>query len=194
MTLEQFLNLVAAIFGAVGSIYVLKSILRLTPKITERLSATILGHNPDLIDSLSTQKAESVVGTRLIFIALFIAIANAVVLPSNIIVHPNRLYAILFSIFLSAIVYLLLRIIGNNVNSRHRLATARIIAAKTLDRLFKNKSIPNYEMKSLRHLNDKYLHLELSPDIKNKDFLQLIAKDVGCIIPEGIQIEGESPS
>jgi len=194
MTLEQFLNLVAAIFGAVGSIYVLKSILRLTPEITERLSATILGHNPDLIDSLSTQKAESVVGTRLIFIALFIAIANAVVLPSNIIVHPNRLYAILFSIFLSAIVYLLLRIIGNNVNSRHRLATARIIAAKTLDRLFKNKSIPNYEMKSLRHLNDKYLHLELSPDIKNKDFLQLIAKDVGCIIPEGIQIEGESPS
>ena len=31
MTLEQFLNLVATIFGAIGSVYVLKSILRLTP-------------------------------------------------------------------------------------------------------------------------------------------------------------------
>ena len=193
MSLDQFLNLLATIFGAVGSIYVLKSILRLTPEITERLSANMYGHNPNVIDSLSAQKAESVVGTGLIVIALSIALVNAMVMPSNIVVHGNRPYAIFFGIVLSVIVYLLLLTIGNVVNSHHRLATARIIAAKTLDRLFKNSSVPNNEIKSLRYLNDRYLHLELSPDRTSKDLLQLIAKDVGRTVPEGIQIESESP-
>lgn len=191
MTLDQFLNLVATIFGAIGSIYVLKSTLRLTPEITERLSSNMYGHNPSQIDSLSTQKSESVVGTSLIFIALFIAIANAGTTPTNIIVHHNRLYAILLSIILSVFVYSLLLIVGKVVNSHHRLATARIITAKTLDRLFENKSIPSYEVKSLRYLNDKYLHLELSPDKTSKDLIRLIAKDVGRAVPEDIKIEGE---
>lgn len=192
MTLEQFLTLIATIFGAVGSIYVLKSILRLTPKVTERLSASKYGHNPDIIDSLSAQKAESMIGTCLIGIALVIAIINSAVMPSSIIVHSNRIFAILFGFALSVVVYLLLLLIGSRVNSHHRLETARIITANTLDRLFKNKSVPLYEIKSLRYINEKFLNIELPPDLSNKGFLQLIAKDVSRIIPEGIQVEEES--
>ena len=192
MTLEQFLSLIATIFGAVGSIYVLKSILKLTPQITERISASRYGHNPEVIDSLSTQKAESVVGTNLILIALIIAVINSATTPSNIIIHPNRILAILFAIVLSVIVYLFLLIIGSRVNSLHRLATARIIAGKTLDRLFKNENVPLYEMKSLHYLNKNFLHIKLSPNLSNKDFLQLIAKDVARIMPKDIQVEENS--
>jgi hypothetical protein len=196
MTLDQFLNLLSTLFGAMGSIYVLKSILRQTPEITERQSATIYGHNPNLIDFLSAQKAEGIVGTSLIVIALIIAFANAAATPSDIAVSQNRLFAICLSLVLAAIVYLPLYLIGKTIDHHHRRDTARIMAAKTLDRLFIKKSISSYELapeiKSLRYLNDKYLHLELSTAKTSKEFLRLIAKDAGRTVPDDIQIEDGS--
>src|SRR6266498_3987576 len=124
------------------------------------MSASVFGHNPEIIDSLSAQKAESVVGTGLILIALIIAVINSATTPSSIVVHPNRILAILFSVVLSVLVYLLLLVVGSRVNSQHRLATARIIAANTLDRLFKSKNVPLYETRSLRHLNEKFLNIK----------------------------------
>lgn len=193
MTLEQFLSLIATIFGAIGSVYVLRSILKLTPQITVRLSASVYGYNSEIIDSLSTQKAESVVGTVLILIALFIAVINSATTPSSIIVHPNRIWAILFNFILCVVVYLFLLRIGSRVISDHRSKTARIIVAKNLDRLFKNKNVPINDIKSLRHLYEKFINIKIPSDLSNKEFLQFIANDVACIMPEGIQVEEESP-
>jgi hypothetical protein len=192
MTLEQFLNLVVIIFGAVGSIYVLRSILNLTPQVTERMSAPIFGHNLEIINSLSTQKADGFVGTCLILIALITALINTATTPSSIVVHSSRIFGILFSIVLSAIAYALLLLVGSRVYSRHRRATIRIIASKKLDKLFKNRIVPLYEIESLRNLYENFLNNKIPPDLSNKDFLQLIAKDVSCIMPIGIQVEGES--
>ena len=192
MTLEQFLSLVATIFGAVGSVYVLRSILKLTPKVTERMSASVFGHNPEIIDSLSTQKAESTVGTYLILIALVIAVINSAATPSSIVVHPNRVLAIFFGVIVSFAVYLILLVVGSRVNSRHRRATAQVIAVRTLERLFTSKNVPLSEIRSLRYLNERFLNIKLSPNLSNRDFLQLIAKDVAVEIPEGIQVEEES--
>jgi hypothetical protein len=191
MTLDQFLILLATIFGAVGSIYVLKSILRLTPEITERLSATMVGHNVAQIDSLSSQKAEGVVGFSLIIIALLHAIGNTTIIPSRIIVHNNRLYAILIAFFLSSIVWLLLFFAGKAVDLHHRRATARIIIAKELDDLLKRKNIRDYDIKSLRYLNERYNIFESTTSYTNKEFLHFLAEDVGRTLPEDMQIEGD---
>jgi hypothetical protein len=171
-----------------------RAFVSLTPQITERMSATRRGYNFDIIDSLATQKADSVVGTCLISIALIIAIIYSATTPSNVIFHSSRIFAILFSITSSAIVYLLLLFISSKVKSYHRIATARIITSKRLDRLFKNKTIPLYEIQSLRFLNEKFLNLIISTDSSNKDFLMLLANDVSLSLPEGIQIEEESSS
>jgi hypothetical protein len=191
MTLEQFLTLLAAILGAIGSIYVLKSILRLTPEVTERLSAPIYHHNPYKIDSLSAQKAEGVVGTSLIVFALCIAIMNAAITPSNIAIFPNRLHAILIAIALAAIIYLLSVLVGKAVDSCHRRTVAHIIIAQTLDKLVKSNNAPDYEIKSLRYLSDKYLDLNPKTSETPRDLLRSIAKEVGRTLPESIQIEGE---
>ena len=193
MTLEQFLILLATILGAIGSIYVLKSILRLTPEVTERLSATIYGHNPNQIDSLSAQKAESVVGASLIVFALCIGIVSAAITPSNIAIFPDRLYAILIAIVLAAITYSIMIFVGKAIDLRHRRSVARIIIAETLDRLFKSNNVPDYEIKSLRYLSGKYLDLNPKTSETSRDFLRSIAKEVGRTPPEDIQIEGERP-
>jgi hypothetical protein len=194
MTFDQFLTLIATILGAVGSIYVLKSILRLTPEVTKRLSARTYGHDPNQIDSLSAQKAESVVGTILIILALAIAILNAAFTPSNFVVSPSRLSAILIAVALTVIVCFLLTLIGKRVDSRHRRDVAHIIIAEVLDKLSKSNSVPSSDLRSLRYIADKYLDLKLQPDATPRDFLRSIAMEVGRTLPEDIQIEGEKPS
>lgn len=191
MTLEQFLTFFATILGAIGSIYVLKSILRLTPEVTERVSATIYGHNPNQIDSLSTQKAEGVVGASFIVFALFIAIINTAISPPNIDIFPNRLNAILIAFVLSAIVYLIMVRVSRVVDLRHRRTVALIIITQKLDILFKGNNVSDNDIKSLRYLSDKYLNLNPKTSKTPSDLLRSITKEVGLTLPEGIQIGDE---
>jgi sensor histidine kinase YesM len=194
MALDQFLTLIATILGAIGSVYVLKSILRLTPDITERLSSGFYGHNPNQIDSLSLQKAEGIVGASLIILALAIAIINAAFTPSTILIYPRRLVAVLIAVAFAAIIYFLMTRIGKVIYLQHRRAVARIILAQTLDRLFKSNNVPDYEIRSLYNLADKYLDLNLQPNATPRDLLLSLTNEIGRTIPEDIEVEGEKPS
>ena len=82
MNLEQFLSILSALLGSLGSIYVLRNILHLTPDKIEQISASIYGHNPDQIDSLSEQKAENFIGSLLIIFALLIGFLNVIFSPT----------------------------------------------------------------------------------------------------------------
>ena len=191
MTLEQFLTLLATIFGAIGSIYVLKSILRLTPQVTARLSAQTYGHDPSQIDSLSAQKAESVVGAALIVVALCIFVLNAAIAPSMVVIVSNRLYAVLVAFALAVVIYLLMVPVTRVIRSRHRRAVANIIIAQKLDGLSRSGNVPDYEIKSLRVMSDRYLDLTPQDIDTARHFLQSLAKEVGRTFSEEIKIEGE---
>ena len=81
MELDRFLNLVATVFGGIGSIYVLKAIASLSPNLIERLSRTYVSFSAAQIDSLAAQKADSIVGIVLLLIALVIAVLNLAFVP-----------------------------------------------------------------------------------------------------------------
>ena len=189
MTLDQLLSLLATILGAIGTIYVLKSILRLTPYITERLSATRYGHNPDMIDSLSAQKADGIVGASLVVLALGITIVNAMITPPGIGIYPDKLQAILMTFVLTTIVVLPTLLVGKIIDSNNRRATVRIIIAAQLDRLFKSNNIPNSEIRSLRSLAERYFNLKSTPNDPPLDWLRRIAKYVDRTVPDNIVIE-----
>jgi hypothetical protein len=74
--LERFFNLVATVFGALGSIYVLKSIAFSSPELIAALSSTYIGFSSPQIDSLAKQKADNIVGIVLVVIALVITGLN----------------------------------------------------------------------------------------------------------------------
>lgn len=84
MDLDRFLNLVATVFGGMGSIYVLKAIASLSPDLIACLSSTYIGFSSPQIDSLTTQKADNIVGIVLVVIALFIAVLNLAFVPSGV--------------------------------------------------------------------------------------------------------------
>lgn len=127
MDLEQFLSILSVLLGALGSIYVLRNILHLTPDRIERISASIYGHNPNHIRSLSEQKAENLIGTVLIIIALIMNILNVIISPSYIIVFPNKLLAILIAILIVCVIYFVMIKISGNVEKNTCKEVARIM-------------------------------------------------------------------
>jgi hypothetical protein len=56
MDLDGFLNLLASVFGAMGSIYVLKGIAALSPDLVERLSRSYWDFSAAQIDSLRKRR------------------------------------------------------------------------------------------------------------------------------------------
>ena len=189
MSLDQFINLLAVFLGGIGSIYVLKSYLEQTPETTERIAGSRMGHNLDLLDTLSAQKAEGVTGSSLIVVTLIIAIINMVFSPSEVIIHIN-IYLVFFLIFIiSVVVYLIMELITRTIYARHLNATARVIAIRTLNRVIKDKNIPLYETKSLYLLGVRYFKMNKLAKMTSKEFLFLLAKHLNIIIPESIKIE-----
>lgn len=77
MNVNRFLDLLAAVLGAMGSIYVLKGIAALSPNLIERLSRSYWSFSAAQVDALTAQKADSIVGIALVLIALAIAVANS---------------------------------------------------------------------------------------------------------------------
>ncbi len=189
MTLNQLLSLLATILGAIGAIYVLRSILRLSPYNIERLSATKYGHNIDLMDSLSSQKAEGIVGASLVLFALSISIINEVITPPETLIFANKVQAVFVTFVLAMLIILPMVLIGKIIDSNNRRAAIRIIIANKLDMLFKSNNIPSYELRSLRFLAERYFKLKPKSNDPPMDLLRRLAKDVGRTVPDKIEIK-----
>jgi len=187
MDLEQFLSLLSALLGALGSIYVLRNILHLTPDKIERISASIYGHNANHIRSLSEQKAENLIGTVLIMIALIINILNVIISPTNIIVLSAKPLAILISILIVGVIYFVMIKISGNVERNTSREVAKIIISKKLDKLCKSMLIPQSEFQSLCFVCNKFLELNQQKDETDIEFLYRIAHDVGQELPKGVR-------
>lgn len=189
MNLKEFIDLLFTVFGAIGSIYVLRSITRITPEVTEEISATKLGHNPDHIDSISEQKADGLVGNILIIMALIIAITNSALDFSKIQVFTNRIYAIVFVILISIIVYLIIIWIGKKIDKKHRRKVAIIIISDQIDRMMEREIIQGSDVRSLEFMSERYLCLR-SNDFETKmDYVVAISKLVEKKFPDNIKFE-----
>lgn len=191
MTIKQFLTLLEKIFGAIGSIYLLKSVFHLTPEIIERRSASVYGHNLEEITSISSQKAENVVGLILIILNLLLAVVNASVIPSDVDFCESKCYSIFICVLISIIIFVILLLFSKHLETQYKCKTAMIIARKQLDRSIKSLKILLNEIKSLKYLNEEYFHLELPSGCTNIDFIHKLATYLGESIPEEVQIEEE---
>jgi hypothetical protein len=135
MELDRFLNLLAAVFGAFGSIYVLKAIASLSPDLTMRLSSSYVGFNPPQIESLAKQNADSNVGIALLAFALIIAVVNLAFVPTSVRFIEWR-YAMALVAALTGIAWIALTLISNGIYRKHKLAVGRLWTKQRLEELF----------------------------------------------------------
>ncbi len=78
MDLDKFLNLIAAILGTVGAVYVMWSILAMSPELIEQQARTRWDFSVPQIESLAQQKADNVAGFIFVILALFSRAYNRV--------------------------------------------------------------------------------------------------------------------
>ncbi len=189
MNFQQFLSILSTLLGALGSIYVLRNILHLTPDKIERISASIYGHNPNQIESLSEQKAENLIGTVLIIIALIINLLNIIISPSNIIVFSNKFLAILIAILIASVIYFFMIKISEIVEKNTSKVVAKKLISYKLDKLCKRIDIPKSEFQSLCFVSNKFLEINQRKDETNIDFLHRIACEADRKLPKDIELE-----
>src|SRR5687767_13479161 len=110
MELDRFLNLIAASIGALGSIYVLRSYLLMTPAATASLAQSGWGFTLPIIDSLSAQRAESIVGTVAFLLALVLGIASIAFVEPGVVAFGSRACALMAAVIVVAAVTLCLHL------------------------------------------------------------------------------------
>ena len=183
MPIDQLLNLLATMLGSLGAVNVLRSILRLTPELTERIAGSHFGHNLYAIESLSSQKADSSTGAGLVLIALIVAIVNAALPLPSAIVATSRLFAIALAALITAAACLCPRLFGDAVRARNRRLTEHLVAKKYLERMLKQNPIPGYERPNGAAYAETVLHLPKLHNEPPNQTLRRIAHEVGIESP-----------
>src|SRR5690349_3346831 len=90
MDVDHFLNLLATLFGAVGSLYVLKGLIALSPEVMSRLSQSYYDYSPTQITALAGQRADGIVGVVVGLVALALGVANIALVPSDVTAFKSR--------------------------------------------------------------------------------------------------------
>jgi len=183
MDLDRFLNLLASIFGAMGSLYVLKGIAGLTPNLMERLSRTYWDFSTTHIDSLAAQKADSIVGMVLVVVAITMAVVSLAAVPPGIRAFGSRGLALALAASLAGVVYVSLVLIGGAIKSNQRLAVGRIITTSALSDLFERGRLTNGDIPSLRVYARDLLELQVDEREQPRQMLGRLADAVGKKVP-----------
>lgn len=189
MDLKEFLDLLFTIIGTIGSIYVLRSITKITPELTEEISASKLGHNPDQIDSISEQKADGLIGNILVIFALIIAIINSAFDFSAILLFETRIYVIILGIIIASIIYYFISLVGKKIDHEHRKKVVMIIIRDHINRVIEKGKIHEYDYLSLKFMSERYLIANHHLSETKIDFIRRLGIIVRKEIPQNIFYE-----
>ena len=186
MDLDRFLGLVAAVFGALGSIYVLKGIAALSPNLIERMARSNWGFSVAQIDALTAQKADSMVGIVLIAVALAISVVTIAAVPEGIRLFEHRGLAVAVAAALAGTAYIALVFAGGAIHRHQRLVVGKIITAQQLTKIFERGTVQNYDPASLRVHADQLLGLSAPADEAPEALIKRLAAEVGLSVPESL--------
>ena len=150
MEIKRFLNLCAAGIGALGSIYVLKSFLSLTPTATARLAQSGWGFTIPIIDSVSAQRAESIAGAGAFLLALLLAIAAIADMGSGFVLRGSHGTAFGVAGVLVGAVWLCLHSIAGWLRKRHNEAARLVILTEAFDDVVSWKKFGSAYIDSVR--------------------------------------------
>ena len=186
MDLDRFLNLLSTLFGAMGSVYLLKGVLGLSPDVMARLASTHWGFSLPQVESLAAQKADSIAGVSLITVAFALAIVNIATVPQGLHVFQGRGLAVAVAAALAGLVFVAVTLIGNGIYRHEKLAVGRVLTNHYLDVLYKKRKIDGADAQSLAvHARD-LLELRTDPSAEVQDLLRQVAATVGREVPQDL--------
>lgn len=188
MDLDRFLNLLATVLGAIGSIYVLRSLLALTPDVTAAIARTHGDYSAPQLDSISAQRAESIVGAAVIILALALAVGSNAFVSPGLAAFPSRAAGLGAMLGGSVIVLLLALLASGRLKRTHRRDAARAITGHCLDQLLARPSLSVHAIDGLRSYAQSLLGLKFPQDTDPKKVLCDVAAVLGRKVPGSLTL------
>ena len=129
MSIEKFLSLSAIILGFIGTVFLLKGVLRLTRDVIGEIGQTRFGYSIQLIENLVTQKADTICGFILIVIAFSLQLIQAVPNLSVIRLPGTNLRSYILTIIFIVIISVIMLSINFGIR-KYNSKKARIFIVK----------------------------------------------------------------
>ncbi len=184
MNLDRFLTLLATIIGLIGSVFLLKGALGLTPDIMAKLAETGWWFNPSQINGLATQKANAICGAFVVLSAFLITVLRLVFVDDKIPCFDSRGMAVAVVILVSAAMVVALLFVNQGIASYERRQIGTAIIGRRVDELLQRGKIGVEQAKELLATAEKLLALDLSALKDSEAAFKKVVEATGRKIPD----------
>ena len=194
MNLDRFLTLLAVMVAFIGSIFLLKGILALSPDIMAKQARAYYGHSLPQIQALAGQKADAICGVAFVAIAFLLQIINLALVDEGITSFGSKMMGVITAIALSAVLSLTLLSINYGIRERQKNAIGGVLADQKLERIFTTKTVTIADTKELENLAKVLLNIDVSNMDDPEVLLGRVAEVVGKEVPAGLDFSQTRPN
>jgi hypothetical protein len=182
MDLDKFLNLLAAIFGALGAVYVMLSIITMSPEVMFRQAASAWDFSASLIDALAGQQADNIAGFVFVILAFLFAAVTIAFVPEGLRVFKSMGVALAIAAVIAGGVYVALHFISQGIYKHQRLAILKIPVSQFIDGFLTRSAVNTNDVAQVP-IYAKLLELDVAPGESTRSLLQRVASAVGRTLP-----------
>lgn len=189
MLIDRFANILSAILGIAGVMFVLKGVSRLSPDLIAKMSQTYLEFNVTQIQNLAAQKADFLTGAALVLIACLIQGCVLLLVPEPFRIFEDYWYGAGMVVVTGAIVMVVFFGVNRGM-SQHYEEKAKFSLAKSYFQTVLNQDpILFQHLKTTEDVAASLFGIEKSPDESGREFLSRIAKRFDIALPKELHLE-----
>jgi hypothetical protein len=177
MDLDRFLDVLATIFGGVGAIYVIRSLVSMSPTAMATLSQAGWDLNLDTVEALTAQKAEGIVALVLVILALLVSLANSAFVPPGVRAFPTLGWGLGLVLGLGVFTYVTLLYVGGAIQKQQKREVGRVLLAQWLDRLGEKKQLTEEDVQTLDSYSGRLIGVSRAQGERARLFVQRVAAE-----------------
>ena len=181
MNIEYALNLISTIIGFIGTYFMGKGILAITPDVMAKLSQTCVGYNPEQIKNIATQKADMLSGFGLILIAFLIQLLIQIFIRKS-----NIIWTILIAIICPVLILAIVFPLNSKYSEQQQLKVRKELVKYDINDLFRNHIIDERTGGYIKH-DAIFLFGKAYKEKGTKETLDELCKYLGINIPKEYQ-------
>jgi len=184
MELNRFLSLLAAGIGFVGSIFLTKAILALSPKVMLRLTTPYsrIGYAPEQIASMAAQKAGVQTGVVCILLTFVIQVVSLIFVEENTAFTRTRWMGTCIAIAIVSVLTVLSYLFSKEMRGRNKLKVGKLAVKEYCENKITGMVDP-VNADSLEKMAEQLINLSKKDSESSIDFIKRVSEYVGYSIP-----------
>lgn len=191
MELDKFLNLLAAIFGALGGIYVMLGIIAMSPDLMLRLSQPAWDFSLSQIEALTDQKGDNIAGFVFVVFAFGLA-AVTIFVPTGMRVFQSRWLPLALAAILAVGLYATLHYLSKGISRLEKISIGRLVTLQRLDEIISVGRMDSSDSHTIL-VYAKLLELDVLSGESTRSLTQRVASEVGKALPPNLDYSAVEP-